>query len=171
MPNLPPYAYVPGLFPHPQSDPAGHHHTHPVAVDPTERFAWGVSLFNQGFYWEAHEVWESLWLERGRSGPEADFLKGLIRLAACGVKHREQRADGVADHAQGAARLFQRSGQDCFGLRLEEMLTYCEQAEEMGAAPAEEPPVRVVFAFVLRPNEREEKPGTGDPENINRRQS
>ena len=46
----------------------------------------GCDLFNHGYYWEAHETWEGLWNACGRSGTTADFLKGLIKLAAAGVK-------------------------------------------------------------------------------------
>jgi predicted metal-dependent hydrolase len=147
---FPPYAFVPGLFPHPESDPLGHHHTHPIAVPNERRFDRAVLLFDAGYYWEAHEMWESLWHEYPRQASEALFLKGLIRLAACGVKHREHRADGITDHAAGAARLFRQSGQDFRGLTIERLLAACEQAAQVPITfPEHEPPVRVVFGFVL----------------------
>src|SRR5947209_12136345 len=92
---LPPYAYIPGRTPHPQSDPRGHRFgkrpEKPAAFDPAdwrslESFLYGVDLLNNGFYWEAHESWELLWHACGRRGVTADFLKGLIKLAAAGVK-------------------------------------------------------------------------------------
>ena len=40
----------------------------------------GVSLFNEGRFFESHEVWESLYLETdSRHKP---FLEGLVQLAA-----------------------------------------------------------------------------------------
>jgi hypothetical protein len=111
---LPPYSYVPGLAPHPISDPRGHSFgaTHP-ATEPldessyaiNQNYLYAIDLFNYGFYWEAHEEWESVWHAAGRSGPTADFLKGLIKLAAAGVKLREGRAAGVKQHAQRSAEL------------------------------------------------------------------
>src|SRR4051812_36882722 len=95
--QFPPYSYVTGRFPHPTRDPAGHSYGHaPLAPPPIDPEYWQQSrdylfacdLFNFGFYWESHEVWESLWQACGRSGPTADFLKGLIKLAAAGVKAR-----------------------------------------------------------------------------------
>src|SRR5947209_1764288 len=86
---LPPYTYVPGRCPHPTSDPAGHSFNvpreRPAAPDPDNWAACrpyqvGIDLFNHGYYWEAHEVWEGLWHACGRKGMTADFLKGLIRL-------------------------------------------------------------------------------------------
>ena len=69
-------------------------------------FQWAVRLFNAGYYWEAHEAWESLWHAAGRSGAVADFLKGLIKLAAAGVKLREHNLVGVERHARRALELF-----------------------------------------------------------------
>ena len=118
---LPPYAYVPGRHPHPVSDPAGHsfgERGQPVEpLDPghprdSAEFQYGVALFNHGYYWEAHEVWESLWHAAGRGGPVADLLKGLIKLAAAGVKAREGNAAGVVRHARRAADLFRNIGDE-----------------------------------------------------------
>ena len=46
----------------------------------------GLLYYNAGYYWEAHEAWEAAWVIAGRQGPTADFYKGLIKLAAAGVK-------------------------------------------------------------------------------------
>src|SRR5688572_20912239 len=105
---LPPYSYVTGLTPHPTSDPRGHsfgqHEPPPAPLDeatyrnnPIYRYA--IDLFNHGYYWEAHEEWEALWHAAGRAGTTAEFLKGLIKLAAAGVKAREGRPAGVRQHA------------------------------------------------------------------------
>src|SRR5262245_6153026 len=114
---LPPYAYVPdGPWPHPVSSPAGHSAGRvPVRVEPIGAGGWaaspafrrGVALFNAGYYWEAHEAWEALWHAQGRRGPTADVLKGLIKLAAAGVKVRQRQPRGVATHAHRAAALFE----------------------------------------------------------------
>ena len=112
---FPPYAFVPGQHPHPVTDSRGHcfgkPHTDPEPLDPRhpERsgsFLNAIDLFNAGYYWEAHEVWESLWIKAGRQGVLADFLKGLIKLAAAGVKAREGQIVGVERHASRALELF-----------------------------------------------------------------
>jgi hypothetical protein len=112
---LPPYTYVPGRTPHPVSDPAGHSFGRvPEPVSPFDPADWqtchpylyGIDLFNHGYYWEAHEAWESLWHAAGRTGPVADFLKGLIKLAAAGVKAAEGNGVGAKGHMQRAAELF-----------------------------------------------------------------
>ena len=159
---LPPYAHVPGRTPHPLSDPRGHGYgratDRPPAPDP-ERWASsrdylrGIDLFNHGYYWEAHEVWEGLWHARGRKGPAADFLRALIKLAAAGVKVREGRPDGVRSHARRAADVFRRSpGPRFFGLDVKELVW---RTELLASNPPPDPdptaPVAVVFDFTLRP--------------------
>jgi uncharacterized protein len=141
---LPPYSYVPGLAPHPTSDPRGHSHgVHEPQPSPlTESsycdnvvYLYAIDLFNHGFYWEAHEAWEALWHAAGRSGPTADFLKALIKLAAAGVKLREGRAAGVKQHAERAAELFHCAGSSgiattrgfVFGLSLGVLLSAAEE--------------------------------------------
>lgn len=109
--DFPPYSYVPGLWPHPQSDPRGHRYQphfpdgdlENLKHDPT--FLAAILLFNAGYYWESHEAWETLWHRAGRKGPTADLLKALIQLAVVGVKVREGRPDGAVTHAARAAEL------------------------------------------------------------------
>lgn len=109
---LPPYTHIPGVTPHPISDPAGHMHgvaeqhtSVEVPLTASELFLWGRRLFHSGFYWEAHEAWEGLWHALGRTGPRADLVKGLIKLAAAGVKVREHNRDGVQRHLARAEEL------------------------------------------------------------------
>jgi len=147
---LPPYSYVPGFAPHPTSDPRGHSFGHvepsPQPLDESSYssnaiYLYAIDLFNRGFYWEAHEEWESLWHAAGRSGPTADFLKGLIKLAAAGVKLREGRAVGVRRHAARADELLRSveasgigKGGCIFGLRLESLLAAAADIELQGQA-------------------------------------
>jgi hypothetical protein len=161
--ELPPYSYVPGVSPHPTSDPRGHSYGkyEPPAEALSESsygenatYLFAIDLFNHGFYWEAHEACESLWHAAGRRGATADFLKGLIKLAAAGVKLREGRVAGVRQHAQRAVELFRgaASSEQMFGLRIEELMDGAESIERdaaklvaSGAADAERS-----LPFVLR---------------------
>jgi uncharacterized protein len=45
-----------------------------------EKFKRGVADFNAGRFFEAHEIWEELWLAAFE--PEKTFLQGLIQIAA-----------------------------------------------------------------------------------------
>ncbi len=110
---LPPYRYVPGLHPHPFRHPDGHLYTDGSA--PTEApwspdgawsndpaWRWACALFDQRYYWEAHEAWEALWHQVTRGSPHHALLQGLIQVAACVLKHH-------LNHTAGADRLQQRA--------------------------------------------------------------
>jgi predicted metal-dependent hydrolase len=117
----------------------------------------GVSLFNAGYYWEAHEAWEALWHAHGRRGASAAVLKGLIKLAAAGVKVRERQPHGVAIHARRAAALFQEAratgGNRQFGLDLSQWIDQAEQIADHPPGDPEPPgaPVSRVFSFRIEP--------------------
>jgi uncharacterized protein len=164
---LPPYSYVTGLAPHPTRDPCGHsfhcHEPPPAALDEATyrgnpAYLYGLDLFNHGYYWEAHEVWEGLWHACGRGGRLGDFLKGLIKLAAAAVKVREGRPRGVVGHARSAGALFRQTAQALLGqgrflgLDLAELARFAEVAETCaGLAAEEETAGRIVYPFVLCP--------------------
>lgn len=168
--DFPPYSYVPGRFPHPISDPAGHSFgmivPTPEPLDPenwqaSTEYLRGIELFNHGYYWEAHEVWESLWHAAGRTGPIADFLKALIKLAAAGVKVREGNAAGVTAHARRAEQLFrqvaktpdiQASDSNWMGCDLDQLIAFANNvAYSPPAAHHNHPtvPVEIVFDRLL----------------------
>lgn len=65
------------------------------------RYLAGIVLFNRGDFFEAHEVWESLWME---ASPEKKFYQGLIQ-AAVALCHF------CNGNLRGAAKLY-RSGKD-----------------------------------------------------------
>jgi uncharacterized protein len=118
IPNrtFPRYAYLPGRFPHPVRDPRGHSYQvyePPLSVTietalSSDPYRWGVDLFNHGYYWEAHEAWEPLWLAAKQSTSHLLFFKGLILLAAAGVKIREGKLTAARRHAGRAASLFRQ---------------------------------------------------------------
>ncbi len=152
---LPPYSFVPGRYPHPVSDPAGHSYgaapPTPTPVDPEKwaentSFLYGLDLFNAQYYWESHVEFESLWMGCGRTGPLADFLKGLIKLAAAGVKHLDGNRQGVQSHACRAAELWRAvtpslaAGEECvLGLRLTRLIELADSVCRNGWPEA--PPV------------------------------
>jgi hypothetical protein len=102
---FPRYGFVPGETPHP-SRVAADAHALPEPCDDRTALAFGVDLFNHGYFWEAHEVWEGPWR---RAEPDSDrwiFYKALIRLAAAALKQRVDSPAGVAAHAPWCARKF-----------------------------------------------------------------
>lgn len=55
-------------------------------------FLYGVALCNAGFYWEAHEVWEAVWMATTQNGRDRQAVRGLIQLANAGLKLRMGKA-------------------------------------------------------------------------------
>ncbi len=53
-------------------------------ADYDPRYLAGIVLFNRGDFFEAHEVWEALWMDT--AGPDKQFYQGLIQ-AAVGLCH------------------------------------------------------------------------------------
>lgn len=118
---LPPYRFVPGLNPHPHRDPRGHgfgaSKPPPGPWDAAQwqalvGYLYAVDLYNQAYWWEAHEELEGLWIAAGRTTIRAQFIQGLIQVAAANLnRHRGsahaagvQAANGLA-RMQGARRL------------------------------------------------------------------
>ena len=52
----------------------------------------GLDLFDYGFYWESHEMWEFQWKTRPRHSPSRHLLQGMIQSAATLLKPRGSRA-------------------------------------------------------------------------------
>lgn len=70
----------------------------------SRQFLTGVGLFNARRFFEAHEVWEELWLVELE--PEKTFLQGLIQLAAACHHHGRGNPRGARSlAAAGLAKL------------------------------------------------------------------
>ena len=90
------------IFPHPvryqSDDPLPHRLFLPVTGDsrpeesdfPGGLDSWrrGIDLYNHGFFWEAHEAWETVWMEWPRESDTALFARGCIQSAAALLKVR-----------------------------------------------------------------------------------
>ena len=94
---LPAYRYVPGLHPHPIRDPQGHSYAPVLTLNrhapwsvedwrSLDDWLYGVDLFNNFYFWEAHEAWEGLWAAATRGTAPALLLQGLIQIAAALLK-------------------------------------------------------------------------------------
>jgi hypothetical protein len=164
--RFPTYAYLPGKHPHPVRDPLGHSYQNDpgtVAVEEalgSDVFRWGIDLFNHGYYWEAHEAWEPLWHAAKQSTQHRLFFKGLILLAAAGVKIREGKRVAAARHAARAAALFRQTVRApsrlfdvALGMPTAALAEYAEAATTSPAVLREPMPgqPKPVFDFILAP--------------------
>ncbi len=166
--ELPKYTYIPGAgLPHPFRDPRGHSHNRkspaPLALEAdtwaeNRSYLWAIDLFNLGYYWEAHEEWERLLRSTGNETTCGRYLKGLIKLAAAGVKVRENSLHGVRRHAASAGEVFadvaaEVSGEFLCGLEFTKLQYAADRAAQLTYKNAYTAgkPVRV-FPFILQPN-------------------
>lgn len=144
---LPPYRYLPGREPHPTRDPAGHSFGDGDSVAPPlaaaewprrEDYRYGVDLFNAGYWWEAHEVFESLWHASGRQTPVGHCLQAFIQCAAAHIQAELQHARGARNLLRRAARHAEAAGSDTLGADLVALLAESRRfVTEPGAPPAQ----------------------------------
>ena len=93
--KFPPYRFVPGKAAHPTRDPDGHSylkHPEPLAAfeagqwQSCEEYLYGIDLFNHGYWWEAHEALEAVWIAAGIETETGLFIQGLIQIAVAHLK-------------------------------------------------------------------------------------
>jgi predicted metal-dependent hydrolase len=58
-----------------------------------EKFQRGILHFNAQEFFEAHEVWEEVWLVEAE--PEKTFLQGIIQIAAAFHHYGRENSDGA----------------------------------------------------------------------------
>jgi uncharacterized protein len=83
-----------------------------AAYDP--RYLAGIVLFNRGDFFEAHEVWESLWMET--HGPEKKFFQALIQAAVALCHFCNGNLRGAAKLYRSSREYMQRYGTPFMGL-------------------------------------------------------
>src|SRR5579863_8395737 len=95
------------------------------AMKENEQFRRGIALFNAQKFFEAHEVWEELWLVEPE--PDKTFLQGLIQLAAAFHHHSRGNPRGTQSLlAAGLAKL-ERFPDDHRGLELAKLRVEANQ--------------------------------------------
>lgn len=103
----------------------------------------GLELFNAGRFWDAHEAWEESWMP-DRHGPDGDFYKGLIQLAA-GYLHASRRnRRGALNKLRGGAGYLERYRPNHLGVDVESAVTAALAAAaeiETGASWPPPPPL------------------------------
>lgn len=128
---FPPYAFLPGRDPHPTRDPRGHSYgrAEPEAGyleaerwRENEDYLFGIDLYNHGYLWEAHEVWEALWHAAKHDPLQADLYQGLIQCAAASLKIPMGQPRGLSSLARLAVdkleRVARATGGEFMGLDL-----------------------------------------------------
>lgn len=97
----PPHAHIPGQSPrHPEGtfdalcetvrpeQPCG-------AVFASDAWRAGLQFLETGYFWEAHEVWEAVWMALPEGSDEKRLVQGMIQLANAELKRRMDRPGAV----------------------------------------------------------------------------
>lgn len=90
-----------------------------MAPDP--RFLKGIEHFNRREFYDAHEVWESLWNDQ--AGDERRFVQGLIQFATALHHFNARNLKGARILYQGGRALLDPlAGRTIWGLRVKKMI-------------------------------------------------
>jgi hypothetical protein len=112
----------------------------------------GISLYNAGRYWEAHEALETVW--RAERGPARALWQGLIQAAAA-MLHRERgNTHGLA--VQGGAAVAKLRGPRPAGFPVE-TADFADALDRCVRATGPVPPMALTGA----PERYFETPGDG----------
>ena len=60
-------------------------------------YLYGVDLYNYAYWWECHEQWEAIWKSPTTEPRAAEFLQGLVQIAAANLRRF------MGSHDSGAA--------------------------------------------------------------------
>ncbi len=69
----------------------------------------GLTFFEAGFFWEAHEMWEAVWVKCAPNSREKYLLQGLIQVANACLKVRMRRKRGALKLVQEASMLIREA--------------------------------------------------------------
>lgn len=95
---LPPHKHIPGQTPRHNEDQFTA--ICALALSPTETLTakqnqpwlYGIRLFATGYYWEAHEVWEPVWLNARPNSAERFMCQAVIQVANAALKRNMGKA-------------------------------------------------------------------------------
>ena len=150
---LPDYAHVPGSNARPDlafletlCASAPDTTSHETAAD---NLAWnyGLRLFNNGFYWECHEVLETVWMNAAPNSREKHLVQAVIHLANAFLKVNMKRQNAatrlfaLADEALNRAQT--QETHRLMGLDLTDL----RHLPEKGAGGAGNPTINPVYVL------------------------
>jgi hypothetical protein len=92
----------------------------------------GIEQFNQGYFFEAHETWEDLWMIS--PWPVRQFLQGLIQIAAALVHLMRHEYPGTVRLLDEGTKKIAAFPPDTLGIDAARLLTEARSAREELAA-------------------------------------
>lgn len=95
------------------------------SAEKTEKFKLGLAHFNSRRFFEAHEVWEEIWLVEAE--PEKTFLQGLIQVAAAFHHYMRQNPSGAESLLASGIVKLSRFPEQHHGLSIGELRTAAKE--------------------------------------------
>jgi uncharacterized protein len=83
--------------------------TDPAAWRDNEAYRAGLRLYAYGYYWEAHEVWEPVWMHASLRSQERELTQGLIQIANAALKLRMEQPKAARRLAAIAEKHFREA--------------------------------------------------------------
>ena len=143
--TFPPYRFIPGKSPHPTRDPEGHSYNKPLEQlasfensqwQSCNAYLYGIDLFNHGYWWEAHETLEAVWVAAGRQTQTGIFIQGLIQVAVAHLKKLQGHHDLAKHMATVGLEKMKRTQGTCLGI---EVSAFCDTVESYFSGDNEMP--------------------------------
>lgn len=88
----------------------------------------GIQQYNGGYFFEAHETWEELWLQS--PWPARQFLQGLIQVAAAFVHLMRREYPGTARLLRSALAKLENFPPDYLRIDVARLATEAEAARK-----------------------------------------
>jgi len=134
---FPRYSFVPGETPHPRRHERGHAFGQPelkrTTLEPglwrdSQDYKFAIDLFNFGYWWESHELFEAFWNACGRHTAEGRFFQGLIQLAAGHLKRRMGNTGAAIRLMNRACVNLRQALPHCMGIDVATLVQDIEQS-------------------------------------------
>lgn len=121
----PPHAYVPGQTPRHPEDlfdqfKVGLADVPASQLNETQAWSYGLAFLKDGYFWEAHEVLEAVWMACPPNAPERLMVQAVIQHANAQLKRKmgQDRAAQRLDKrmVELAGEAVSRAGTDVLGI-------------------------------------------------------
>lgn len=139
---LPEHAHLPGI--NGRSEDEVLEQAKELALPQTRSLEWrenatwlyGIRLIREGFYWEAHEVLETVWMNAAPNSREKALVQALIHGANARLKQRLGRSNAaarlVALSEEACERTYENDDAPVLGLSRAVALAFCRRDNDAG---------------------------------------
>jgi uncharacterized protein len=118
------------------------------SAEKAEKFKLGLAHFNSRRFFEAHEVWEEIWLVE--TEPEKTFLQGLIQVAAAFHHYMRQNPSGAESLLASGIVKLSRFPEQHHGLSIGELRTAAKQWARLLGEGTDPGPARIPKITALK---------------------